>query len=496
VGGRSITEACADSDWLRFNLALWHDTGDTRYLDLAERHVHNQYLAAGSDTGVFVNFPLDFTSQVTSRGVAWTVACRARPDYLRGRAELDIELAPQGTAPAVPDAVPVHNSLLVRMPAWASWVRVTDADGHAVTAPLADGYLRIERAFAAGDPLHVVFETGLVLEGRTGEKIDVQRGEVTRVPDAALTVGPLVLFASGLRSPANLLLLSDVQGQLRPLAMVKNRLRTIALPSPETTAEQLVTGTDAREVSLAPWSGAPDATLFVNHWLVVPESTLSEATRSTLSVLASSPARGVFGENLEQRPQFWNVPAGWRFTPAGLEMARRWSIQAEDLVVSGGGVGLWAGEGYRDYRFEFALCLPPESDGVVGWVVRAKNPCEGILFQIESADSTQLAERDPRTRPNSLRSYVVRSGDLGSRLELQDVVSLPKPVNRGEFHEVAVECVGDGISVSLDGLVVHTQKDYGMSDGSVGFRAGAGMEDGSRGANEVGLFRQIRLTQR
>ncbi|MHB9076288.1 MAG: beta-L-arabinofuranosidase domain-containing protein [Pirellulaceae bacterium] len=552
VGGRSITEACADSDWLRFNLALWHDTGDTRYLDLAERHVHNQYLAnqalngghghrpvlvdsqglitgldgvaacdatwccslhgplglvylksylaAGSDTGVFVNFPLDFTSQVTSRGVAWTVTCRARPDYLSGRAELDIELASQGTTPAGPDPVPVpvpvQNTLLVRMPVWASSVRVTDADGHAVTAPLADGYLRIERAFAAGDPLHMVFETGLALEGRAGQKIDVQRGEVTRVPDAALTAGPLVLFASGLRSPTNLLLLSDAQGRLRSLAMGDNRLRTIALPSPETTAEQLVTATDPREVSLAPWSGAPAATLFVNHWLVVQENTWSEATRSKLSVLASSAARSVFGENLEQRPQFWNAPAGWRFTPAGVEVARRWSIQAEDLVVSGGGIGLWAGEGYRDYRFEFAVCLPRESDGVVGWVVRAKNPCEGILFQIESADSTQLAERDPRTRPNSLRSYVVRPGDLGSRLELKDVVSLPKPVMRGESHEVAVECVRDGISVSLDGLVVHTQKDYGMADGSVGFRAGAGMEDGSRGANEVGLFRQIRLTQR
>ena len=45
VGGRSITEACADSDWLRFNLKLWHCTGETVYLDVAERHVHNQYLA-------------------------------------------------------------------------------------------------------------------------------------------------------------------------------------------------------------------------------------------------------------------------------------------------------------------------------------------------------------------------------------------------------------------------------------------------------------------
>ena len=69
--------------------------------------------------------------------------------------------------------------------------------------------------FAAGDPIHLVFETGLALEGRTGQKIDVQRGEVTRVTDAALTAGPWVLFATGLRSPTNLLLLSDAQGKSR-----------------------------------------------------------------------------------------------------------------------------------------------------------------------------------------------------------------------------------------------------------------------------------------
>jgi hypothetical protein len=539
VGGRSITEACADSDWLRFNLKLWHCTGQTVYLDAAERHVHNQYLAnqavngghghrpvlvdgqgqitgldgaaacdatwccslhgplgleylksylaAGSDSGVFVNFPLDFASKVTSRGVAWTVTCRAKPDYLNGRAELDIELSPQGAANAV------QTTLLVRVPAWARSIHATDAEGHAITALVDGGYLHIDRSFAAGSPVHLDVETGLALEGRALRKIEPPCGQVTRIADAALTAGPLVLFATGLRSPANLLLLSDSKGQLRPLAIKDQGLHSIALPGSEITTEQLATGDEMRPVKLAPWSGVPDATLFVNHWMVVPEASLSDAAKAALSAQASRSTLSTFGEDLERRPPFWNAPAGWRFTQAGLEVSRRWSIQAQDLVVSGGGVGLLAGESYRDYRFEFAACLPQDSDGLVGWVVRAKNSCEGILFQIECADSTLPAERDPRTRQNSLRSYVIRPGDLGSRLELKEVVALPKPVARGESHDVATECIGDTVSVYVDGNLVLKQKDFGMSEGSVGFRAGAGMEDGSQGAREVGLFRKIRL---
>lgn len=97
------------------------------------------YLAAGSESGVFVNFPLDVTSQVISRGTAWSVTCRARPEYLQGRAQLDIELAPRGATPTV------RNTLLVRVPASARSVRVTDAAGQAVNAPLGAGYVRIRQ---------------------------------------------------------------------------------------------------------------------------------------------------------------------------------------------------------------------------------------------------------------------------------------------------------------------------------------------------------------
>ncbi len=36
-------EGCSESDWLRFSLDLWRFTGQTRYLDVAERLLQNQY---------------------------------------------------------------------------------------------------------------------------------------------------------------------------------------------------------------------------------------------------------------------------------------------------------------------------------------------------------------------------------------------------------------------------------------------------------------------
>ena len=38
-------EGCSESDWLRFNLQLWRFTGETRFLDMAERLLLNQYAA-------------------------------------------------------------------------------------------------------------------------------------------------------------------------------------------------------------------------------------------------------------------------------------------------------------------------------------------------------------------------------------------------------------------------------------------------------------------
>ena len=154
-------EGCSESDWLRFNLDLWRFTGQTRYLDVAERLLENQYatnqcpnggygmahldgdaagpvaaiekieewpfccsfhgplglhflkgyLAAGSERGVIVNFPYDFTAPVKAAGREWLVSVRSKPDYVQGHTRMEIELAPRDKAAAA------RGTLWVRMPA-------------------------------------------------------------------------------------------------------------------------------------------------------------------------------------------------------------------------------------------------------------------------------------------------------------------------------------------------------------------------------------------
>ena len=52
-------EGCSESDWLRFSLDLWKFTGQTRYLDIAERLLENQYAANQCGNGGFGYRELD-----------------------------------------------------------------------------------------------------------------------------------------------------------------------------------------------------------------------------------------------------------------------------------------------------------------------------------------------------------------------------------------------------------------------------------------------------
>ena len=93
-------------------------------------------------------------------------------------------------------------------------------------------------------------------------------------------------------------------------------------------------------------------------------------------------AAPIFGENLERRPEIWPSQAGWKFTSQG-------------LLVSGGDIGLIDGEGYGDYRFEFELTVPKEGQGITGWVVRAQDESNCLMFQ--TPDGRQHAQR-PRVQ--------------------------------------------------------------------------------------------------
>lgn len=514
-------EGCSESDWLRFNLELWRFTGEARYLDLAERLLHNQYLAnqapnggfgmrhfdgdaagpaatrgsvdewpfccsfhgplglhflkaylaAGSESGIFINFPVTFASKIRSAGRDWKLSARARSEDAPSRSlTLEIELAPAG------EAGPARAALRVRRPGWAREASA-EAAGLALPAQEAGGYLAIERAFHAGETVRVRFAAPLRAEDRRFREVKISGGALTRLRDACLALGPdlLACLPSPPAGRPAILARIDAAGRLDLLGRSAGGLATVLLPSVEASeVEALAALESGRPAVLRPLADAHTRrrAAFVHDLVVLPaEKTPPDALeRLAARAAAAAPPPGpCFGEDLEKLPERWIGAMGWEFTPEGLR-------------VAGGDVGLLDGEGYEDYRFEFEMVLPPRGQGITGFAVRAQGEGTGecLMFQIQSADSTFEA-KEFKTRPNTLRPHVRRGGAW----EIADPVPLPREVHRGEAHRIAIECRGDRVAVFLDGALIYTGSAAGLRSGPPGFRAA--------GPAEEGIFRKISL---
>jgi len=513
-------EGCSESDWLRFNLELWRDTGQTRFLDVAERLLLNQYaanqcpnggygwrafdgepagpvathggveewnfccsfhgplglhflrayLAAASERGVFVNFPLDFRATLRSGGSSWRVAVRTLPSTRTDEREFEVELAPTGTTTAG------RTTLWLRRPEWATAVSLAGPGGETVPFALEHGYVKVAREFKAGEPLRVAFHTGLRVEDRGFLAIRPELEQPTRLLDVALLDGPEVLFATPAPASGRMCLLAQVddQGQLGFWELPQGGWVTVALPSLEAGPKQIAAALEsARPVTLRPESAlhTQRRATFAHDVVITPAEQLPAQALDRFIVRAAQTVEAAaaprFGEHLENQPGAWLAAAGWHFATNGLE-------------VSGGDIGLLEGEGYADYRFEFDLELPKAGQGLTGWVVRAADPDNCLHFQIQTADSTFDAPQF-KTRPNTLRPHLRHNGAW----TIADPVPLPKQVRRGESHHVAVECRGPQITVFLDGEKIFAGEDGGLRAGTVGFRAS--------GPPEQGLFRNICL---
>jgi hypothetical protein len=568
-------EGCSESDWLRFNLDLWRFTGETRYLDVAQRLLENQYatnqcpnggygmahldgdaagpiaaiekldewpfccsfhgplglhflkgyVAAGSERGVIVNFPYSFTAPVHAAGREWSVTVHSKPDYVQGHTQMEIELAPRPSSPAAlrgtravgrGEGMPAaRGTLWVRIPPWASSTKAVAGSGDPLSATVENGYLRIDRDFKTGDKLTVDFQNTLVLEGRRFQEVqlaaeqvsqvkDVPKGAtgykpVLRVKEVAVLAGPDLLFATGVKSGGRPVLLAtlDAGGRLSFPVSGDGEFDTVALPSIDATQAQIVEAVQtARPISLRTWPGIvasrhagpafvsvvemsdmgkgsgrkPRRLPFMFDLVVVPAASLGpDRAKLAARATASEPeqAAPIFGENLEKRPEIWPNQAGWKFTRGG-------------LLVSAGDIGLLDGEGYGDYRFEFELTVPKEGQGIAGWVVRAADEENCLMFQLQTADSTFNAP-EFKTRPNTLRPH----RRTGGQWQIAEPVALPKEVHKGEPHQIAVECRQGTVEVLLDGQRIYRQAGVDLRGGSVGFRAS--------GPAEQGLFRAIGL---
>jgi DUF1680 family protein len=295
----AVTEACSESDWLRFNLELWRFTGETRYLDMAERVVHNQYrinqcanggfgsrqlesdgagpfaitakldewdfccsfhgplglhflksyLAAGSERGFFVNFPLDFTAKVKTAGRTVVVAVKTNEKVKTGLWRMEIQATPDDTA------APLHAVLHIRIPDWASIAEV-QTPGKQLKAEPQSGVLSIEHDFKADETTVVVLRPKIRLEARRFQCLVPERGKTMRLKDVAILSGPHVLFATSASSSGRptLLATSDAQGNLSFPVMDESGLTTVVLPSVDAgEAEIAASLRSAPKMRLRPW---------------------------------------------------------------------------------------------------------------------------------------------------------------------------------------------------------------------------------------------------
>ncbi len=487
-----VTEACSESDWLRFNLELWRFTGETRYLDRAERVLLNQYrinqgpnggfgsrqldvdaagpwavkpkleewnfccsfhgplglhylksyLAASSERGIYINFPVDFAATVRWGGEAWSLKVERKPRS--GPVEdWSVALAPaDGGSPA-------RAPLWMRVPGQADYHRVPE-----------DGV--------------VSFTPGLALEARRFQRVPA---EIGRYRDVAVLLGSRLLFAPAATGDGRPTILVPIgeSGRLRMPAAGEG-FATVMLPFPEADAAAVASAmASGPAVLLRPWGAFPakQRASFMFDVVVAPWMSLGEERLQGIADRAAEAGGGadapVFGEDLEKRRELWPEIAGWTFRPDG-------------LFVAGGDVGLLNAEGYRDYRFEFDLTLPVAGQGLAGWVVRAQGADDCVMYQIQSDDSPYSAP-EYKTKPNALRPHLRRGGAWA----ILDPVPLPKQVRRGETHRVATVCHGDAMEVFLDGEKVHAMRVPDHRAGGVGFRAGSPAEQG--------LFRRVALTK-
>jgi DUF1680 family protein len=184
------TEGCGEADWVRLSLALWKATGKRKYLEMGERAVFNELaynqFATGdfghrlySETGLPGNgavrawwcctlhglraFPDIHESvfRATKDGVWYDLPMDARIETGTLSAVADSSLGSDGTVKiTITAAGSGLNSIFIRKPAWAGATDIHVA-GEARQFAAEDGYLGIEKVWAAGDVVEVKYGMGL-----------------------------------------------------------------------------------------------------------------------------------------------------------------------------------------------------------------------------------------------------------------------------------------------------------------------------------------------
>lgn len=231
-------EGCSEADWLRLNLDLWRITGESRFLDAAERlimnhyamnrtpnggyghhnftcdtigpvlmqpkfkeaywcctfhglvgmHTLKSYLVVGSERGVFINFPLDVSAPVSTGKEMWNVSVQREED-INGNVMCHVMIDPHGNTGKVP-------RVFLRQPDWAESVRAVDGSGREVKISREAGYLQLPVHSGAKGQVIVTFSFAPRMENRRFVRIAPEPKTVSRHRGVVLRNGPWILLAN------------------------------------------------------------------------------------------------------------------------------------------------------------------------------------------------------------------------------------------------------------------------------------------------------------
>ncbi len=308
-------EGCSEADWLRLSLDLWRITGEPRFLNAAERllfnhyemnrtanggfghhnfvcdeagpllmqptfteavwcctfhgllglHTLKSYVVAGSQRGVFINFPIDVSAPVLTGQGVWKVSVKRDADA-RQAIVCRVRIEPSAAGGAPPP-------VFLRQPEWAERVTVTDSQGAAWPVPCEQGYLNLPADPAASGEVVVTFAFAPRVEDRRLQRIAVDPRKCTRYPGVVLCNGPWVLLAPATEPRPVVILRADREGNLVLPDAQQGGYPVATVESIEATDEQIqaASGSGAR-VKLAPWQQHPRASnaAFVYDLIVVP----------------------------------------------------------------------------------------------------------------------------------------------------------------------------------------------------------------------------------
>jgi hypothetical protein len=242
VTGFTRDEGCSEGDWLRLNLLLWANTGQTRYLDMAERlywngirpnqwstggfghrnmgvdeigpfayltqsqeslwccsfhvpwalHKMLSYLAVGSEAGIWYNFPMSFETVVDVGGKSWNVK-----SWPTGSAVNDPDLFAYNLEVRGEPGVmipPVH----MRVPEWAQRAEISAWLGDEGSAEMRRVELILTPSKSPGCNMftaftkdevktgkllyHVVYTARPFLEDRKMQRVDLEKALADKTP--------------------------------------------------------------------------------------------------------------------------------------------------------------------------------------------------------------------------------------------------------------------------------------------------------------------------